>query len=73
MTKVWSKDSWRGLTGLQMPEYTDQAALDVVLGRLGTYPPLVFAGEARRLRAKLAKVVNREAFLLQGGDCAEAF
>ncbi|MEL6774189.1 MAG: 3-deoxy-7-phosphoheptulonate synthase class II [Pseudomonadota bacterium] len=73
MTKVWSKDSWRGLTGLQMPEYTDQAALDGVLGRLGTYPPLVFAGEARRLRAKLAKVVNREAFLLQGGDCAEAF
>ncbi|MEL6197133.1 MAG: 3-deoxy-7-phosphoheptulonate synthase, partial [Pseudomonadota bacterium] len=73
MTKVWSTDSWRAHEGKQMPDYNDQAALDAVLGRLSGYPPLVFAGEARRLRAKLAGVANRQAFLLQGGDCAEAF
>jgi 3-deoxy-7-phosphoheptulonate synthase len=56
-----------------MPEYPDKAALDRVLGKLKTHPPLVFAGEARNLQASLAQVVNGKAFLLQGGDCAESF
>jgi len=73
MTRAWSKDSWRGLTALQMPTYTDEAALESVTSRLAAYPPLVFAGEARRLKAKLAEVADRRAFLLQGGDCAESF
>ncbi len=73
MTKPWRKDSWRSLTAEQMPVYTDQPALEAVTDRLGSFPPLVFAGEARRLRARLADVVDRRAFLLQGGDCAEAF
>ncbi|MEM6489157.1 MAG: 3-deoxy-7-phosphoheptulonate synthase class II [Pseudomonadota bacterium] len=73
MTKPWSKDSWRVREGLQMPAYADAEALASVLGRLSSYPPLVFAGEARRLRARLAEVVDRRAFLLQGGDCAESF
>jgi len=73
MSTAWSKDSWRARPGRQMPAYEDEAALGEVTGRLSTYPPLVFAGEARRLRARLADVVDRRAFLLQGGDCAESF
>ncbi|GMG81774.1 3-deoxy-7-phosphoheptulonate synthase class II [Paralimibaculum aggregatum] len=73
MNTPWSKDSWRNRTGLQMPDYTDAAKLAEVTGRLSTYPPLVFAGEARTLRSRLADVANRKAFLLQGGDCAESF
>ncbi len=73
MTTAWTKDSWRKHTGLQMPEYTDAAALAEVTGRLASYPPLVFAGEARTLRARLGEVAERRAFLLQGGDCAESF
>lgn len=56
-----------------MPEYTDAAALSAVEARLSSYPPLVFAGEARRLREHLAAASRGEAFLLQGGDCAESF
>jgi 3-deoxy-7-phosphoheptulonate synthase len=56
-----------------MPDYKDAAALAAAEAQLGTYPPLVFAGEARSLKADLAKVVRGEAFLLQGGDCAESF
>ncbi|MEO0820627.1 MAG: 3-deoxy-7-phosphoheptulonate synthase class II [Pseudomonadota bacterium] len=73
MNTAWSKDSWRNRTGLQMPEYTDEARLAAVTDRLSGYPPLVFAGEARRLRSKLGAVAERRAFLLQGGDCAESF
>jgi len=73
MTRSWSKTSWRDHEALQMPVYPDQDRLDSVTGRLATYPPLVFAGEARRLKARLAEVVDRRAFLLQGGDCAESF
>ncbi|MGF1553194.1 MAG: class II 3-deoxy-7-phosphoheptulonate synthase [Paracoccaceae bacterium] len=73
MAEGWSKDSWRAREGRQMPDYTDRAGLDAVLGRLSGYPPLVFAGEARRLRRRLAEVADRRAFLLQGGDCAESF
>jgi 3-deoxy-7-phosphoheptulonate synthase len=73
MTKTWSPDSWRAKTALQMPTYPDGAALDVVEGRLRAYPPLVFAGEARKLKRVLADAAVGKAFLLQGGDCAESF
>ena len=73
MTKNWSKDSWRNKPVVQVPEYDDQKALEKVEKRLSSYPPLVFAGEARRLKEHLAKVCRGEAFLLQGGDCAESF
>jgi len=56
-----------------MPDYTDEAVLNAVEAQLSKYPPLVFAGEARRLKNELAKASRGEAFLLQGGDCAESF
>ncbi len=56
-----------------MPDYTDAAALHAVEAQLAKYPPLVFAGEARRLKRALAQRRAGEAFLLQGGDCAESF
>ncbi len=73
MTKTWSPDSWRSKTALQMPTYPDQSAVTAVEDRLRGYPPLVFAGEARRLKRDLAKAAEGNAFLLQGGDCAESF
>ena len=73
MANNWSKDSWRNKPIIQVPEYDDQKALEKVEKRLSSYPPLVFAGEARRLKEHLAKVSRGEAFLLQGGDCAESF
>ena len=73
MANKWSPDSWRAKKVLQVPEYPDPAALASVEARLRHYPPLVFAGEARRLRASLAEVAAGRAFLLQGGDCAESF
>jgi 3-deoxy-7-phosphoheptulonate synthase len=73
MTQTWTKSGWRNKQRIQMPEYTDAAALAAVEGQLGKYPPLVFAGEARALKTKLAAVARGEAFLLQGGDCAESF
>ena len=69
----WSPDSWRSKPVLQMPTYEDQAALEAAEGELRNLPPLVFAGEARALQRDLAKVAQGEAFLLQGGDCAESF
>jgi len=69
----WSPDSWRSKPVLQMPNYTDEAALRDVEEQLGTFPPLVFAGEARALKKRLARVAEGEGFLLQGGDCAESF
>jgi 3-deoxy-7-phosphoheptulonate synthase len=72
-TRDWRPDSWRGKPVQQMPDYTDKAALAEVERRLATWPPLVFAGEARTLREKLGEVCDARAFLLQGGDCAEAF
>ena len=56
-----------------MPDYPDAAALAAVERKLASYPPLVFAGEARKLKAQLAEVAEGRAFLLQGGDCAESF
>ncbi|MGA1181171.1 MAG: class II 3-deoxy-7-phosphoheptulonate synthase [Marivivens sp.] len=69
----WHKSDWRKLPRIQMPEYQDADALHTVEAKLASYPPLVFAGEARRLKSHLAKVSRGEAFLLQGGDCAESF
>src|SRR5579883_1804472 len=69
----WSLTSWRGKPAQQMPVYPDAEAVGRAEARLRRYPPLVFAGEARKLKAALAKVAAGEAFLLQGGDCAESF
>jgi 3-deoxy-7-phosphoheptulonate synthase len=71
--KKWSPASWRGKPIEQVPVYPDAEALAAVEAKLATYPPLVFAGEARKLRAQLADVAHGKAFLLQGGDCAESF
>ncbi|MEE4118717.1 MAG: 3-deoxy-7-phosphoheptulonate synthase class II [Paracoccaceae bacterium] len=72
-TARWSKSGWRAKPRVQMPDYPDQAALARVEAQLAKYPPLVFAGEVRRLKGELAKAARGEAFLLQGGDCAESF
>ncbi|MGB3408350.1 MAG: 3-deoxy-7-phosphoheptulonate synthase class II [Jannaschia sp.] len=72
MTK-WTKADWRNLPRVQMPDYLDVSALNAVEAQLTKYPPLVFAGEARTLKAELAAAGRGEAFLLQGGDCAESF
>ncbi len=73
MSQDWSIESWRGLQIAQQPDYRDRAALEKVEETLRRYPPLGFAGEARRLTAQLAEVSAGKAFLLQGGDCAESF
>jgi len=73
MSANWTRSTWRNHTGSQMPAYPDKAALAEVTGKLASYPPLVFAGEARELTAALGRVAKGEAFLLQGGDCAESF
>ncbi|MDM7851433.1 class II 3-deoxy-7-phosphoheptulonate synthase [Pseudochrobactrum kiredjianiae] len=73
MTKNWTPQSWRGMPIKQVPSYPDAQALADVEARLRTYPPLVFAGEARKLTKQLAEVAEGRAFLLQGGDCAESF
>ncbi len=69
----WTPDSWRACPIRQVPSYPDQAKLEEMERRLGKYPPLVFAGEARRLKAYLAQASEGKAFVLQGGDCAESF
>ena len=69
----WSPNSWRSKPIEQVPAYPDAAALKDAEAQLATFPPLVFAGEARKLRKQLASVAAGEAFLLQGGDCAESF
>jgi len=73
MAEKWTPHSWRNKPVKQMPAYPDLGAVEEVEARLHRYPPLVFAGEARDLRRALAKVSEGEAFLLQGGDCAESF
>ena len=72
-SKPWTPDSWRQFEARQMPSYGNAAALDAVEAELKSYPPLVFAGEARSLKGQLAEVAAGRAFLLQGGDCAESF
>jgi 3-deoxy-7-phosphoheptulonate synthase len=66
-------NTWRDLPAAQQPEWPDPEALRAVIADLESYPPLVFAGECDQLRARMAAVARGEAFLLQGGDCAETF
>jgi 3-deoxy-7-phosphoheptulonate synthase len=73
MHERWEPDSWRQKPIRQAPGYPDEDAVAAVEATLRNYPPLVFAGEARRLKASLANVAAGRAFLLQGGDCAESF
>lgn len=70
---AWSPNSWRAKPAKQLPTYPDETALKRVEAELAGKPPLVFAGEARRLRRQLSSVASGQAFLLQGGDCAESF
>ncbi len=73
MAGNWTPQSWREKPVRQVPIYPDEDKLKEVEGRLQSFPPLVFAGEARKLRRKLARVAQGKGFLLQGGDCAESF
>src|SRR5213082_3653660 len=73
MSTTWTPSSWRAGPAGQQPEWPDEGRLDDVLKRLAALPPLVFAGEARRLTAALGDVAAGRAFLLQAGDCAESF
>ena len=73
MARNWSPESWRALPILQQPAWPDAGHLQQTEARLSDSPPLVFAGEARNLQAKLADACEGRAFLLQGGDCAESF
>ena len=69
----WTPDSWRDCPIRQVPSYPDARKLAAMEARLSRFPPLVFAGEARRLKAALARAAEGKAFVLQGGDCAESF
>lgn len=71
--KMWTPQSWRTCKASQLPKYADAKKLAEVEAKLAGYPPLVFAGEARTLKSRLADVAEGKAFLLQGGDCAESF
>ncbi|KQQ91326.1 3-deoxy-7-phosphoheptulonate synthase class II [Aureimonas sp. Leaf324] len=73
MAKDWTPSSWRAKPIEQVPAYPDLAALTETEKRLASFPPLVFAGEARKLKKALAEVAEGRSFLLQGGDCAESF
>lgn len=73
MAQVWTPQSWRDKPIVQVPEYENREKLATVEARLHGFPPLVFAGEARKLTRRLGKVSEGKAFLLQGGDCAESF
>jgi len=73
MAAKWTPETWRGKAISQVPDYPDPAALARAERTLADYPPLVFAGEARRLKESLGDVAEGKAFLLQGGDCAESF
>ena len=70
---TWTPDSWRQKPISQVPVYPDQGRVEAVEKQLAKFPPLVFAGEARELKSQLAEVARGDAFLLQGGDCAESF
>ncbi|KAF9607919.1 hypothetical protein IFM89_003733 [Coptis chinensis] len=69
----WSIDSWKSKKALQLPTYPNKEDFESVLKTLETFPPIVFAGEARKLEERLADAAMGNAFLLQGGDCAESF
>ena len=68
-----SKDSWKNFKIKQIPQYNDPDQLEKALKKLEGFPPLVFAGECRNLKQDLAKASKGDAFLVQGGDCAESF
>ena len=72
MSERWTPDSWRNKPVVQMPAYPDAKALADVEAQLATFPPLVFAGEARNLKKSLARVANGEAFLLQAAIAPRA-
>ena len=69
----WQPTDWQKKQALQMPKYKDQEQLDEILNFLQNIPPLVFAGESRTLKEHLASAAYGDAFVLQGGDCAESF
>jgi 3-deoxy-7-phosphoheptulonate synthase len=73
VSERWTRDSWRKKPIVQVPDYPDQKALEAVEQKLASFPPLVFAGEARNLKTLLGRVAAGEGFLLHGGDCAESF
>src|SRR5688500_5726119 len=73
MATAWTPETWRSRPITQVPDYPDKAKLDQVEMVLKGFPPLVFAGEARKLKRKLGRVAEGKGFLLQGGDCAESF
>ena len=73
MSNIWTPSSWRDFPIKQQPIYDDIKKVKEVEKELSSYPPLIFAEEARRLKSQLADVSNGKAFLLQGGDCAESF
>ncbi len=73
MSNIWTPSSWRDFPIKQQPIYDDMKKVKKVEKELATYPPLIFAQEARELKSQLAQVANGNAFLLQGGDCAESF
>jgi 3-deoxy-7-phosphoheptulonate synthase len=70
---AWTPSSWQARPAEQQPEWPDTGALDRALKQIASYPPLVFAGEARALQASLGHVAAGNAFLVQAGDCAESF
>ena len=69
--KKWTLNSWRDYPVKHIPKYEDEKELTMVLKKVSSFPPLVFAGETRTLKKSLAQVAEGKAFLLQGGDCAE--
>ena len=73
MIRGWTPSSWRSFPAAQQPDWPDAGAVDLALQQIGSYPPLVFAGEARSLQTALGQVASGNAFLLQAGDCAESF
>jgi 3-deoxy-7-phosphoheptulonate synthase len=73
MAKSWTPTSWQGFPAQQQPDWPNPAALEAALQQIASYPPLVFAGEARSLQSALGQVAAGNAFLLQAGDCAESF
>jgi len=73
VTSNWNPNSWTNFAADQQPDWPDDNELNAVLKEISELPPLVFAGEARTLKSKLARVCNGEALLLQAGDCAESF
>jgi 3-deoxy-7-phosphoheptulonate synthase len=73
LSENWAPHSWKSKKALQLPEYPNPDELGSVLNTLEAFPPIMFAGEARKLKEQLAQATFGEAFLLQGGDCAKSF